>query len=154
MTPKNPGPSAHQKGHDISAVSESQPLLLASALGRGHASQTLSLFLGPIGLPLFSGVLLWAMLRSKTPAADLFAPFVGVQLLLYLGAGFPWAFGAALVATLVGLMGFFFSPAPEARFLYPAYIGLVWTILYSLSVFDRKRQTAWNRFHEQWDTLE
>ncbi|HMU95963.1 MAG TPA: GGDEF domain-containing protein [Elusimicrobiota bacterium] len=136
------------------SLPESQPLMLASLMGRGRWAPTVVLFLGPVGLPLFGGLIVWAMVRGPWPAADVFPLFVGLELLLYLGAGLGWSFGAALAATGLGLLGFFFSTAPQARLLFAAHIALLWTVFAVLNLFDRRRQTAWNRFHEEWDGLE
>lgn len=53
-----------------STVFEPQPLFLNSALGRGRWGAFVALFLGPVGLPVFSTVLLVAMLRAPLIAAS------------------------------------------------------------------------------------
>ncbi len=133
---------------------ESQPLLLASEFGRGRIASFLSLFWGPLGLPLLCGGVLAAMLQSSLPAVELFPLFLAVQLAIYLGAGLWWCLGAALFTTFVGFFGFFFSSVPATRGLYAGHIALAWAVFYLLGVFDRQRQKSWNRYHEEWDGLE
>ena len=132
---------------------EPQPLFLSSS-GRGRGAHALAILAGPAGLPLFSILLLWAMIRSPFPAVHLYPLFVVLSLGLYLLAGLGWAFGATLVATAVGFVGFFFSSETWARPMYALGAGLVWGIFWVLARFDRKRHLSWNRFHEEWDGLE
>jgi diguanylate cyclase (GGDEF)-like protein len=135
-------------------MTDPSPLLFFSLGTRSARAQIAGLMIGPVGLPLFSGLILWAMIRSPFPAADLFPAFVALELFLYLGAGLAWAFAAALLASAVALGGFFFSMAPWARVLYALQGGLVWGVFWVLCQFDRRRDIAWNRYQEEWDGLE
>lgn len=130
------------------------PLLFFSLGPRFARTQIVGLLIGPVGFPLFSGLILWAMVRWPSPAADLFPAFIALELFLYLGAGLGWALAAALLATAVALGGFFFSLVPWARGLYALQGGLVWGVFWGLSQFDRRRDIAWNRYQEEWDGLE
>jgi diguanylate cyclase (GGDEF)-like protein len=133
---------------------ESSALLFFSPKHRSTKVQVIGLLLGPVGLPLFSGLTIWAMIRSPLPAADIFPAFFALQLFLYLGAGLSWAFASALLASAVALGGFFFSMAPWARVLYALNGLLVWGVFWVLSQFDRRRERASNRYQEEWDGLE
>jgi hypothetical protein len=93
-------------------MTDPSPLLFFSLGTRSARAQIAGLMIGPVGLPLFAGLILWAMIRSPFPAADLFPAFVALELFLYLGAGLAWAFASALLASAVALGGFFFSMAP------------------------------------------
>jgi hypothetical protein len=135
-------------------MTDPSPLLFFSLGTRSARAQIAGLMIGPVGLPLFAGLILWAMIRSPFPAADLFPAFVALELFLYLGAGLGWAFASALLATAVALGGFFFSMAPSARVLYALQGVLVWGVFWVLTQFDRRRDIAWNRYQEEWDGLE
>lgn len=94
------------------------------------------------------------MVRSSYSAVGLYPLFALLELGLYLVCGLGWAFGAALVSTMVGFGGFFFSTEPWARVLYGLGAGLVWVLFWVLGRFDGKRHASWNRFHEESDGLE
>lgn len=125
-----------------------------SALGRGRWGGPVALFLGPVGLPILSLAILAVLLRAPWPATRTFPLFMALELGLYLGAGLGWSFGAALVGSTAGVLGFFFSTAPHTRLLFASHTALLWGVFALLSFFDRRRQIAWNRFHEEWDGLE
>jgi diguanylate cyclase (GGDEF)-like protein len=135
-------------------LTEPQPLLFFIPGGRSSRVHVVSLLVGPAGLPLFGGLILWAMIKGPFPATDVFPLFIALELFLYLGGGLGWAFGGALLATGVAMGGFFFSMAPWARVLYAMNGLLVWGVFWILGTFDRKRDLAWNRFQEEWDGLE
>jgi diguanylate cyclase (GGDEF)-like protein len=130
------------------------PLLFFLLGTRSPRAQLVGALIGPVGFPLFSFLILWAMVRAPLPATEVFPAFFALQLFLYLGAGLNWAFALALLASAVSLSGFFFSMAPLARPLYALYGVLIWAVFWILSGFDRRRDIAWNRYQEDWDGLE
>ncbi|MBL0059504.1 MAG: diguanylate cyclase [Elusimicrobia bacterium] len=136
------------------SLTEPQPLLLFSTGARSRGTQLAALLIGPAGLPLFTALILWGMVRAPLPATHLFPLFVSLELFLYLGAGLSWVFATAILASAVALGGFFFSMAPWARTLYAIHGILVWVVFWVLSLFDRRRNATWNHFHEEWDGLE
>ncbi len=136
------------------ALIDPPPLVLFSPRMKSARAHLISVLLGPLGLPVLSGITLWAMIRAPAPATDIFPVFIALQLLIYVGAGLSWAFGLSLLATAVALAGFFFSPAPWARALFSLYGVLVWVLFAILNAFDHRRDSTWNRFQEEWDGLE
>src|SRR5262245_49295684 len=131
---------------------DQDPLLaFPESSASGRAGNVGLALLGPVGFPLLSAVLVWAMIRAPGPASRLFPLFGALEILLYLGAGPLWAFVAGIFASFLGIIGFFFSPFPLSKPLFAADVALFWALLGCLYRIDLQRRAILERFEEECD---
>lgn len=124
----------------------------SSLLGRiGNIGLAL---VGPIGVPTFTLIVLWLMIKVPFSAGHVFPFFAAGMVFLYLSPGPMWAFQVTSAATVIGLLGFILTDRPACKLLFLANIGFLWALFYLMSRVNGRYQAVRHGLNEELDRLE